>query len=67
MSINEHYFSSKSFAAVHEAFKNAYPTKPVLNITVINHLATNVLGTESICVPSIRLWTSASKFSVSYS
>jgi hypothetical protein len=31
--ILEHYFASKSFAAVREAFSNAYPDKEVPNKT----------------------------------
>jgi hypothetical protein len=38
--ILEHYFASKSFAAVREAFSNAYPDKEVPNKTpVIKPLA----------------------------
>jgi hypothetical protein len=32
--IFEHYFGSKSFAAVREAFSNAYPNKEVPNKTM---------------------------------
>jgi hypothetical protein len=36
--ILEHYFSSTSFAAVREAFSNAYPDKEVPNKTTIHRL-----------------------------
>jgi hypothetical protein len=38
--ILEHYFASKSFAAVREAFSSAYPGKEVLNKTTIHQLVT---------------------------
>jgi hypothetical protein len=38
--ILEHYFASKSFAAVREAFSNAYPEKEVPNKTTIRPLVT---------------------------
>jgi hypothetical protein len=38
--ILEHYFASKSFAAVREAFSNAYPDKEVPNKTTIQRLVT---------------------------
>jgi hypothetical protein len=37
--ILEHYFTSKSFAAVREAFSNVYPDKKVPNKTV-THMVT---------------------------
>jgi hypothetical protein len=36
--ILEHYFASKSFAAVREAFSNEYPDKGVPNKTTIHRL-----------------------------
>jgi hypothetical protein len=36
--ILEHYFASKSFAAVREAFSNAYSDKEVSNKTTIHRL-----------------------------
>jgi hypothetical protein len=38
--ILEHYFASKSFAAVREAFSNAYPDKEVPNKTPTHRLVT---------------------------
>jgi hypothetical protein len=38
--ILEYYFASKSFAAVHESFSNAYPDKEVPNKTTIHRLVT---------------------------
>jgi hypothetical protein len=40
LSILEHYFASKSFAAVCEAFSNAYRDKKVVNMTTICRLIT---------------------------
>jgi hypothetical protein len=34
--IVKHCFASKSFAAVREAFSNAYPDKEILNKTIIH-------------------------------
>jgi hypothetical protein len=38
----EHYFASKSFVAVREAFNNAYPDKEILNKITINRLVTKL-------------------------
>jgi hypothetical protein len=38
--ILEHYFASKSFVAVREAFSNAYPDKGVLIKTTVHRLVT---------------------------
>jgi hypothetical protein len=38
--ILKHYFASKSFAAVREAFSIAYPDKEVPNKTTIHRLVT---------------------------
>jgi hypothetical protein len=48
--ILEHYFASKSFAAVREAFSNAYPDKEVPNKTTIHRLVTTFRDTESVCL-----------------
>jgi hypothetical protein len=48
--ILEHYFASKSFAAVREAFSNAYPDTEVPNKTTIHRLVTNFLDTGSYCL-----------------
>jgi hypothetical protein len=45
--ILEHYFASKSFAAVPEAFSNVYPDKEVPNKTTIHKLVT-FRGTGSV-------------------
>jgi hypothetical protein len=47
--ILEHYFASKSFAAVREAFSNACPDKEVPNKTTIHLLVTKFRGTGSVC------------------
>jgi hypothetical protein len=47
--ILEHYFTSKSFAAVHEAFSNAYPDKGVPNKTTVHRLVTKFRDTGSVC------------------
>jgi hypothetical protein len=47
--ILEHYFASKSFAAVREAFSNVYPDKEVPNKTAIHRLVTTFRDTGSIC------------------
>jgi hypothetical protein len=47
--ILEHYFASKSFAAVREAFSNAYPDKEVPNKT-IRRLVTKFRETGSVCL-----------------
>jgi hypothetical protein len=46
--ILEHYFASKSFAAVLEAFSNAYPDKIVPSKTTIHRLVTKFRGTGSV-------------------
>jgi hypothetical protein len=48
MFILEHYFESKSFAAVREAFSNAYPDKEVPNKT-IHRPVTKFPDTGSVC------------------
>jgi hypothetical protein len=58
--ILEHYFATKSFAAVREAFSNAYRDKEVPNKT-IHQVVTTFRETESVCVPERRWWTSAIK------
>jgi hypothetical protein len=45
----EHYFASKSFAAVLEAFSNAYPDKEVPNKTTVHRLVKNFRDTGSVC------------------
>jgi hypothetical protein len=47
--ILEHYFQSKWFAAVREAFSNAYPDKAVPNKTTIHRLVTTFWDTGSVC------------------
>jgi hypothetical protein len=47
--IPEHYFASKSFAAIREAFSNAYPDKEVPNKTTIHRLVTKFRDTKSVC------------------
>jgi hypothetical protein len=49
MFILEHYLTSKSFAAVREAFSNAYLDKEVLNKTTIHRLVTKFRETGSVC------------------
>jgi hypothetical protein len=46
--ILEHYFASKSFATVREAFSNAYPDKELLNKTTVHRLVTKFLDTGSV-------------------
>jgi hypothetical protein len=48
--ILEHYFASKSFGAVREAFSNAYPDKEIANNTTIHRLVTAFLDTGSACL-----------------
>jgi hypothetical protein len=55
--ILEHYFASKSFAAVREAFSNAYPDKEVPSKTTIHRLVKKFRDTGSVCVSSRRWWT----------
>jgi hypothetical protein len=47
--ILENYLASKSFAAVREAFSNAYPDKEVPNKTTIHRLVTASRDTGSVC------------------
>jgi hypothetical protein len=54
--ILEYYFTSKSFAAVREAFSNAYPDKELPNKTTIQQLVT-IRDTGSVCVSLRRWWT----------
>jgi hypothetical protein len=48
--ILEHYFVSKSFAAVHEAFSNAYLDKEVSKKTTLHRLVTKSRETASVCL-----------------
>jgi hypothetical protein len=48
--IPELYFASKSFAAVREAFSNAYPDKEVPNKTTVHRLVTKFRDTGSVCL-----------------
>jgi hypothetical protein len=50
VSILEHYFASKSFAAVREAFSNAFPDKVVANMTTVHRLVTEFWDTGSVCL-----------------
>jgi hypothetical protein len=47
--IPEHYFASKSFAAVRETFSNAYPNKEVSYSTTMHQLV-KCFGTEDVFV-----------------
>jgi hypothetical protein len=47
--ILEHYFASKSFAAVAETFRNAYPHKKVQNKTTIYRSVSKFRYTGSVC------------------
>jgi hypothetical protein len=47
--IPEHYFASKSFAAIREAFSNVYPDKEVPNNT-IHRMVTKYRDTGSVCL-----------------
>jgi hypothetical protein len=47
--IIEHHFASKSFAAVREAFSNAYPDKEVPNKTTVYRLVTKFRDPGSVC------------------
>jgi hypothetical protein len=53
--ILEHYFASKSFVAVREAFSNAYPDKEVPNDTIIHRRVTTFLGTGSVCLGQVLI------------
>jgi hypothetical protein len=44
--VREHYFASKSFAAVRGALNNAYPDNEVLNKTALHRLVTTFRDTE---------------------
>jgi hypothetical protein len=46
--ILEHYFASKSCAAVREAFSNAYPDEEVQNKIKIHRLVTKFRDTGSV-------------------
>jgi hypothetical protein len=46
--IHEYYFASKSFAAVREAFNNAYPDKEVPNKTTVHRVVTKFRDTGSV-------------------
>jgi hypothetical protein len=46
----EHYFASKSFAAIREAFNNAYPDKEVPSKTTIHQMVTKFRDTGSVCL-----------------
>jgi hypothetical protein len=59
--ILEHYFASKSFAAVREACNNANPDKEVPKKTTAHRLVTKFRDTGSVCVSSRRWWASAVK------
>jgi hypothetical protein len=59
--ILEHWFTSKLFSAVLEAFSNVYPDKEVPNKTTIHRLVTTFRETGSVCVSSRSWWTSAAK------
>jgi hypothetical protein len=48
--ILEHYFASKSFAAVREAFSNAYPDKEVPNKATVHWQATTFRDTGRVCL-----------------
>jgi hypothetical protein len=45
-----HYFTLKLFAAVHEAFSNAYPDKEALNKTTLHQLVTTFRDTDNVCL-----------------
>jgi hypothetical protein len=48
--ILEHYFASKLYAAVREAFSNAYPDKEVPNKTTIHRLVIQFQDKEDVCL-----------------
>jgi hypothetical protein len=48
--ILEHYFASKSFAVVREAFSNVYRDKKVPNKTSIHRLVTTYRNTGRVCL-----------------
>jgi hypothetical protein len=47
--ILDHYFESKLFAAVREAFSNAYPDMEVPSKTTVHRLVTKFWDTGSVC------------------
>jgi hypothetical protein len=47
--IFEHYFASKSFAAVREPVSNVYPDKEVPNKTTIYRLVTKFRDAGRVC------------------
>jgi hypothetical protein len=53
--ILEHYFASKSFAAVREAFSNAHPDKEVPNKTTIHRLVTKFWGQGKDCLCQVLI------------
>jgi hypothetical protein len=59
--ILEHFFTSKSFSVVHEAFSNVYLDKEVLNKTTIHWLVTKFWDTGSVWVSLRRWWTAVVK------
>jgi hypothetical protein len=48
--ILEYHFALKSFAAVREAYSNAYPDKEVRNKTTIHRLVIKFRDTGSVCL-----------------
>jgi hypothetical protein len=48
--ILKHHFASKLFAAVREAFSNAYPDKHVPNKSIVHRLVTKFWDTGSVCL-----------------
>jgi rRNA maturation protein Rpf1 len=59
--ILEHYFASKSFPAVREAFSSAYPDKDVPNMTTIHRLVTKFRRQEVFAVTSAHRVTKQMK------
>jgi hypothetical protein len=57
----EHYTATKSFAALHEAFSNAYPDTEVPNKATVHRLVTKLRDTRNICVTSVRRVTKQPK------
>jgi hypothetical protein len=53
--ILEKNFASKSFAAVREAFSNAYPDKEVPNMTTVHLLVTEFRDTGSFCLLQVLI------------
>jgi hypothetical protein len=56
--ILEHYFASKSFAAVREEFSNAYPDKEAPNMTTIHRLETKLSSRMwwTFTTPAVKLF-----------